>query len=103
ERQRLGHDAASAVPDQERERDRPQRLDPRVERGLPPGRTKERPAILGVEPAESFALVALAHEELHDGHALERLLQKSVETRQAPTDLTVGVTRVQAEVDAHDQ
>ena len=80
-----------------------ERLHHRVEGGLPARGAEERAPIVGVEPPEPLALVPLAYEELHDRHALQRLLEEAVQTRQAPADLPVGVARVQPEVRRHDQ
>ena len=98
EGERLGHDPPASVPDQERQRDRAQSFHRGVERGLPTRRAEERSPIIAVEASEPVALVALPHEELDHRHALERFLEKPVETRQPPAHLAIGVARVEPEV-----
>ena len=97
ERQRVGHDAAAAVPDDQRRRERAHQLDGRIEHRVVEDRLDVRVAVRPVDVVEGCEVARFAPEQLHRGRARDPFLQVGVDPGDPHADSAVRVANVPPE------
>ena len=93
----LPQHARAAVPDDQRRRQRADRLDRRVEHRVVEDRLDVGVAVLAIDLVEALEVQRLPPEQLHRRHAGDVLLQERVDARDPAADHAVRVADVAAE------